>query len=157
MSPAYTFAVNENLPDAVHVFDRFHIMKLFNEKLSDLRREVQKATQTNEQKDAVKGTRWLLLKNKENLNDDKDERARLDKALEINKPLYTAYYLKEDLRQLWNKGSKHAGEKFLDKWIARASSSGVRILKKFANTIQQHKKGLLAWYDYRIRPARWKV
>ena len=43
MSPAYIDAVTTHLPDAVLVFDRFHVMKLFNDKLSDLRRELYRA------------------------------------------------------------------------------------------------------------------
>ncbi len=68
MSPAYILAVQENLPKAVHVFDRFHVMKLFNEQLADLRREVQRSTEKIEHKKLLKGTLWLLLKNPENLD-----------------------------------------------------------------------------------------
>lgn len=150
MSPAYTLAVAENLPEAVHVFDRFHVVKLFNEKLSDLRRQVQNAAETIEQKKAIKGTRWLLLKNPQNLEDDRDERTRLDEALRLNQPLATAYYLKEDLRQLWAQPNKDEAGRFLDDWIARAEASGVGMLKKFARTLQGHRTGLLAWYDQPI-------
>jgi transposase len=76
MSPAYTAAVRENLPGAVHVFDRFHVVKLFNEKLSLLRRELQREAEGPLQKKVLKGTRWLLLKNPENLADERDERKR---------------------------------------------------------------------------------
>lgn len=150
MSPAYTLAVHDNLPDAVHVFDRFHVVKLLNEKLSNLRRDIQRQAETKEQKQVIKGTRWLLLKNPQNLNEDRDEHARLDAALRLNQPLATAYYLKEDLRQLWAQPSKRAAGRFLKDWIARAHASGVAILKKFANTLQLHRKGLLAWYDQPI-------
>ena len=42
MSPAYTLAVRENLPQALHVFDHFHVVKLFNDRLADFRRELQR-------------------------------------------------------------------------------------------------------------------
>jgi transposase len=147
MSPAYILAVHENLPKALHVFDRFHVVKLFNEKLSDLRRHVQRSAETIEQKKVIKGTRWLLLKTPDKLDDDRDERTRLDEALRLNQPLATAYYLKEDLRQLWEQPGKRAAGKFLTDWIKRAHASGVAMLKKFANTLQLHRKGLLAWYN----------
>ena len=150
MSPAYTLAVQENLPQAVHVFDRFHVVKLFNDKLGDLRRHVQRSAETIEQKQVIKGTRWLLLKNPENLDDDRDERTRLDEALRLNQPLAVAYYLKEDLRQRWEQPGKRAAGKFLTDWIKRAHASGVAMLKTLGNTLQLHRKGLLAWYDHRI-------
>jgi len=34
MSATYTKAIRSHLPGAIHVFDRFHVVKLFNEKLS---------------------------------------------------------------------------------------------------------------------------
>jgi transposase len=150
MSPAYTLAVHKHLPGAVHVFDRFHVVKLFNDKLSDLRRQVQNQAETIEQKKAIKGTRWLLLKNPDNLDPDKDEHQRLDEALRLNQPLAVAYYLKEDLRQLWEQGDHAAAAAFLDDWIARARASGVGILRKFANTLQLHRTGLLNWYRHPI-------
>jgi len=150
MAPAYLFAVAENLPDAVHVLDRFHVMKLYNEKLSDLRRQIQATAQTVEQKQVIKGTRWLLLKNAENLDDERQEHQRLDDALRLNQPLAAAYYLKEDLRQFWEQASRRNARRFLDGWIARAESSGVAMLIKFAQTLQLHRTGLLAWYSYPI-------
>ena len=87
MSSAYILAVHDNLPKAVHVFDRFHVMKLFNEQLADLRREVQRSIEDVEQRRLIKGTLWLLLKNPENLNPRKNEPQRLQEALRINQPL----------------------------------------------------------------------
>ena len=135
MSPAYISAVLENLPDAAMVFDHFHIVKLFNDKLSELRRKLYHQVKTQVEKDVLKGTRWLLLKNPENLDGQKDEAKRLEKALEINKPLATAYYMKEDLRQLWCQVDKKAAEDFLNDWVKRAKISKIQMLSKFANTL----------------------
>ena len=153
MSPAYVLAVSEALPGATIVFDHFHILKLFNEKLSELRRDVEREAEEKLHKEVLKGTRWLLLKNPENLDEGKNERARLEEALRINKPLATAYYLKEDLRQLWNKPDKAAAERFLLDRIARAEASGIRMLKKFAQTLAAHRTGILAYHDYPISTA----
>ena len=153
MSPAYGMAIREHLPEAAHVYDRFHVVKLFNEKLSELRREVHREAEGPLQKKVLKGTRWLLLKNPENLDEQKNERKRLDEALALNKPLATAYYLKEDLRQFWEQPGKPAAEKFLNDWIKRADSSGIRMLKQFALTLAKHRHGLLAYYDYPITTA----
>ena len=150
MSPAYITAVRDNLPKAVHVFDHFHVMKLFNDQLADLRREVQRSVEDVEHRRLLKGTLWLLLKNPENLNPKKNEQQRLEDALRINKPLATAYYMKEDLREFWAQLTEPLARRFLDDWIARAEASGIQMLKKFARTLEIHRKGLLNWYKFSI-------
>jgi transposase len=150
MSPAYTLAVTANLPDAVLVYDRFHVMKLFNEKLSDLRRDLYREATTQLEQQVLKGTRWLLLKNPENLDAAKKEPQRLKEALKLNESLATAYYLKESLRWFWEQPDRKAAELHLDIWILQAEQSGVRMLQKFAKTLQQHRQGLLNWYRHPI-------
>jgi transposase len=150
MSQAYISAVRSNLPHASIVFDHFHVIKLMNEKLTELRRDLYREATDLLQKDVLKGSRWLLLKNPENLRDDRNERARLEEALSINKPLATAYYMKEDLRLLWSFPNKATADAHLQDWIARAEASGIRILKDFAKTLSSHKQGILAYYDHRI-------
>src|SRR5271157_3674630 len=94
MSAGYWGAVMTHLPKAKIVFDHFHVIKLFNDKLSDLRRALYREATEVMQKQVLKGTRWLLLKNPENLDEKKDEKRRLKEALALNEPLATAYYLK---------------------------------------------------------------
>jgi len=150
MSPAYIDAVTTHLPEATIVFDRFHIVKLLNDKLSDLRRELYREATESLARDVLKGIRWLLLKNPENLDPKRDEKARLEEALRLNQPLATAYYLKEELRQLWEQPHKTAARNFLTSWYLRAMASGIRVLAKFARTLLAHAWGILAWYDYPI-------
>ena len=150
MSPAYISAVLTHLPKAVIVFDHFHIIKLFNEKLSDLRRDLYREATEQLHKDVLKGTRWLLLKNPENLADTRDEPKRLREALKLNEPLATAYYMKEDLRRVWQQPDKQAARRVLMAWIRRAETSGIRMLIKFSHTLAGHRKQILAYYDYPI-------
>src|SRR5512147_1048488 len=147
MSAAYRGAVSTYLPKAKIVFDRFHVMKLFNEKLSDLRRALHREATDVMQKKVLKGTRWLLLKGSENLDEKRDERKRLKEALALNQSLATAYYLKEDLRQFWEQPGKKFGTLFLDGWIKRAEASGIKMLQQMAKTLAAHRGGLLAYYD----------
>ena len=150
MGKAYIRAVRDNLPKAVHVFDHFHVVKLFNDKLSALRRELfHQAASAADQK-LLKGTRWLLLKNPENLDPERNEEQRLRDALELNTPLAIAYYLKEDLRQIWSQPNKRTARRVLRDWMARARASGIRILIQFADTLEHHERGILAYYDYPI-------
>jgi transposase len=149
MSPSYISAVSANLPKATIVFDHFHIVKMFNDKLSELRRDLQREAEDAD-KSVLKGTRWLLLKNPKNLRPDRNEPQRLEAALQLNKPLATAYYLKEDLRQLWSQEDKESAAGFFDDWIAQARSAGVKMLDDFADTLENHRIGILAYYDYPI-------
>ena len=149
MSPSYISAVSTHLPTATIVFDHFHIVKMFNDKLSELRRDLQRDAEESH-KEVLKGTRWLLLKNPGNLRQEHNEQQRLEAALQLNKPLATAYYLKEDLRQLWSQKNKDSAATFLDDWIAQAKSSDIKMLDKFADTLDRHRHGILAYYDYPI-------
>ena len=150
MSPAYIAAVLENLPKAAIVFDPFHVVKYFNDKLSDFRRSLFNLLQDQNEKQILKGTRWLLLKNPENLNIQKNEDHRLKQALELNKPLATAYYLKEELRQFWKQTDKKAADAYIKQWIKTAASTKIPMLQKFAKTVSGHKFGILNFYDHPI-------
>ena len=150
MSAAYMEAVSTHLPEATIVFDHFHVIKLLNEKLSDLRRDLYREATDLLHKDVLKGTRWLLLKNPDNLNRDRKEAERLQEALRLNQPLATAYYMKEELRLLWSKPDQGKAETFLADWINRAMVSGIRMLMRFAKTLAAHRTGILAYYDYPI-------
>lgn len=149
MSQAYILAVRTHLPEATLVFDHFHVVKLMNDKLSALRRELQRQAQEKD-KEVLKGTRWILLKNPKNLGETRDEQERLRAALELNAPLAAAYYLKEDLRQLWSQPDKQSATTFLVGWIERARATGIRQLRQMANTLSLHRTGLLAYYDVPI-------
>jgi transposase len=150
MSKAYIRAVRDNLKRAVHVFDHFHVIKLFNEKLSAFRQELYRQLSDDTERQVLKGTRWLLLKNPENLDAKKNEGERLEEALRLNKPLATAYYLKEDLRQIWKQPNKRTARRVLRDWVARARTSGIRMLMQFAATLEEYQEGILAYYHYPI-------
>jgi transposase len=149
MSPAYTRAVRDNLRGAVHVFDHFHVIKLYNEKLSAFRRHLFHQLTAAGQK-LLKGMRWLLLKNPEHLDATKGEPERLARALRLNEPLAVVYFMKEDLRQIWQQPNKEAARRALGVWLSDARASGIRMLEKFADTLEEHQEGILNYYDYPI-------
>ena len=149
LSPAYIQAVRRHLPRAKHVFDHFHVLKLFNDKLSALRRQLfHELTAAGRQ--VLKGVRWLLLKNPENLDPARREGERLAEALRLNEPLATAYYLKEELRQVWRQPDQATAARLLGAWIRSARASGIRLLEQFAATLTRYRRGILAYYDCRI-------
>jgi transposase len=150
MSPAYMAAVMTHLPEATLVFDRFHVIKLYNDKLSDLRRELYRTATEGLEKNVLKGSRWLLLKRPENLDTSRNEPDRLQEALRLNEPLAMAYYLKEELNEIWEQDDEKAAESLMMDWITYAESSGIRMLQQFARTLRFHAKGILAYYDHPI-------
>lgn len=147
MSGAYWSAINEHLPGAVLVFDHFHIIKLANEKIDEIRRGLQRTLDLAGQK-FIKGTRYLLLYGKENLPPDK--RPKLEEALAYNEPLSKAYYLKEALRQLWSQPGKEAAQQHLQDWILQAHATGIQPLKRLANTLMTHARQILSYFDHPI-------
>ena len=91
-----------------------------------------------------------MLKNPENLDEEKNEKHRLQEALSLNAPLACAYYMKEELRTLWEQKDKASAARLLKSWIVRAEGSGVAMLKKFANTLATHRNQILNYCDHPI-------
>ena len=153
LSTAFISLVYENCPNAVHVFDHFHVVKLMNEKLDEIRRVQYNMEKDINKRKVLKGTRYLLLSNGEDIF-DKEYKTRLDNALEMNKPLSQAYYLKEPLREIWTQINKEEPEKVMLDWIRQAQESKVQQLVKMAATIMAHRTGILAWYDCHISTGK---
>ena len=153
LSAAYISSVRENAPDAVYVFDHFHMVKLINEALDKVRRRIVNQERAREKKEGVdgkssevKGTRYILLRNSEDITDQKDI-DRLNAALELNRDLSAAYYLKEDARLIWDCDSKHHASLQLDAWLSSAKASLIPELVRVADTVESHRNGILAYFD----------
>ena len=146
----YFNAVQANLPEAKIVFDRFHIFKMMNQTMDEIRRALYHDEVFLNNRSVIKGIRWLLLKSNKNLNDEREERKQLEQALAINKPLAEAYYLKEELGQLWLQSTREEAEKFLTSWATRAWATTIQELRKFVKTLLGHRTGILNWFDFRI-------
>ena len=154
LGQAYISATLKNLPGVPLVFDRFHVVKLMNDALTETRRGLYRELKDVMRKEVLKGSRWILLKNPANLSAEHNEEARLKEALELNAPLATAYYMKEDLRQFWEQADKKTAEEVIDDWVERARKSGIGPLMKMGNTIAVYKFGILNWYDHPVSSGR---
>ena len=150
MSAAYIGSVLEHLPGVAVVLDHFHVVKLMNDRLTEVRRKLHRELQDKMGKSVLKGSRWILLKNPESLNPERQEHERLQEALEANEPLAKAYYLKEELRQIWKQPNKAAAAAYLEQWISSALASDVGPLVKMGKTMAMYRTGILAWYDHPI-------
>ena len=151
MSAAYWAAVRENLPEAAVVFDRFHITKLVNEKLDELRRALLREA-TDLMKQTVKGVRWLLLMRRDHLNEQ--QLPRLEAALKHNEPLCLGYLLKEALGLLWEQPTRAQMKAFLAEWCQWASTTGIPLFQSLAKTLTVHASGILSWWEHRINNGR---
>lgn len=151
MSGAYWSAVLEHLPDAALVFDKFHVIKLMNERLDELRRQMVREAE-GPLKLKIKGTRFLLLRNLKNLTDE--QIPKLQEALDLNEPLLLGWYLKEELRELWSRKSRKQMKAFLEDWCEKASDSGIGQMIKMAKTLRTHATGILAYADYPITSGK---
>jgi transposase len=150
MSSAYIWAVREQLSHVDIVFDHYHVMALMNEALDEFRRELQRELDEVGQK-TLKGSRFLLLKNYDSL--EPDRQARLDALLTINAPLSEMHLMKEQLRLFWDKKTQEEARQFLETWCQDAIKSGIRQLKRVAKTLLSYRTGLLNYFTHHITNA----
>jgi transposase len=153
MSAAFISAIRKNLPDAIHVFDHFHVQKLAGEALDKVRRDVYNQEKNMEKRKVIKGTRWLLLRHDKDAYTE-DEKNRLESVLKMNEPLSKAYVLNEYLQEVWKQNSYKEGEAVLNDWIKQAQESKIPTLVKLGNSIAAYRTGILAYYKCRTSNAK---
>ena len=160
MASGFMASVMEHLPKADLVLDHFHLVKWFNDKLSLLRRQLYREADALG-KEVLKSSRYLLLKAPKNLKSNpdktKDEKARLQAALEFNQPLATAYYMKERLRLLFDCQTIEQAKRELDAWIQEAQTSKINILITAARKLMIWKPFILNWYKHYISTSKIEV
>lgn len=154
LSGAFISSVLQNAPQATLVFDHFHVVKLMNDSLDMIRRNVYREEKDLNKRKVLKGTRWLLLCNGKDIFDDRYKSGRLENALALNEPLMKAYYLKESLKEIWMQIDEEQAGKVLDDWVEQAYQAKIPQLTKFANTLKAHRWGILAWYKYQISTGK---
>ena len=137
----------EKLPQAQRVVERFHVMKNLNAALTKARRTIQR--QADEATQAVlKGGRWLLVKNRENLTDE--EQAQLAQMLAASSELKTCYELKEDFRTWFAQTTdRGTAAKTLLACQAKAQATGWRSLHAFVNTLTNWRASILNYFNGR--------
>ena len=148
MSAGYRRAVLDHAPQAVIVFDRFHVQKLAGEALDQVRRQVVREAGDSEFARAIKRSRWPLLKNAEDAT-EKDGR-KLSEIERDYKPLYRAYLLKEALRKALSRQQPWRARRDLREWIGWAARSRLEPFKRVARTIGKHFDGVVAYIELRL-------
>ncbi len=151
MGLAYQSAVRQWLPNAAIVFDRFHVMQMYSKVIKQVRRsEMRKADEEGQAR--IKGSTYLLLKNRNQLGDDGE--SRLQELLAANEKINIVYTLKEQLQAVWrDPPSVEAMHVRIEDWCGLAEASKIASLKSFSKTIRSHAEGICNYAAYPITSA----
>jgi transposase len=144
MNTAYDLEVRTHCPNAEVVYDLFHVVAKYGREVID-RVRVDEANRLRDDKPArriVKTSRWLLLRNRENV--PAEQAVRLKELLAANRALMIAYVLKDDLKQLWTYRREAWARKAWRSWKRRAMRSGLKPLRHFASCLEPYLPGILA-------------
>lgn len=144
MWQAYLTVIAERAPQAVHVLDRFHVMRLINKAIDEVRRSEVKQLERDGYEPVLKHARWCLLKRKENWTPG--QTAKLNDLLQYNLQSIKAHLQREDFQQFWEYKHPTWAGKFLDAWCRRVQRTKLEPLKKVARTLRHHRRLLLNWF-----------
>lgn len=147
MWDAYHTVAKTKLPNAQRVVDRFHVTKNLNDAVTAARRTIQR--QADEATRALlKGCRWLLVKNHDQLTDE--EQRQLDQILAACPALKSCYDLKEALRAWFDQTTdRETADKALSAWQAQAKATKLRSLQAFVRTLDNWREGILNYFNGR--------
>lgn len=124
--------VQSVFPNAVVVFDRFHVMKSVTGELNKIRKQVN----VND-----KGSKFILLKNNENLTES--EKAKLKTILNRSERLGNAYKWKEEFRDIYEMSTTvEEGKSRLEEWLGKAQT----IYSDAITTIRNHLAGICNYF-----------
>jgi transposase len=143
LGAAYQAAAKARAPQAQKVFDRFHVQKLASEAVDTVRRQEVNQQSDSAEGQALKRSRWALLKNPWNLTLRQGE--KLSEVARTNQRLYRAYLLKESLAKGLDYRQRKRAEEHLDGWVQWASHSKLKPFVKLGRTIRNFKEGILAY------------
>ena len=135
MSPAFISGASEYFPTAKIVFDKFHVICMMNDTIDDIRRKEYKTNKT------LGKTRFIWLKNPENLSDKEKKKLHSMKDLDIKTA--KAYQFKLALQRLWRVKDLAAARNYLNKWYFWAAHSKIEEIVKLAVTVHKHSYGIL--------------
>jgi len=150
MLPGYERAVRESVPHAVIVFDKFHIAQQLMRSVDTVRKEEARKLR-EEGNEVLKRTRYIWLKNPENLTEG--QRARLSELEKLNLKVNRAYLLKEAFRRFWDYTYRGNAERYLDDWLWWATHSRLEPMRDFAWMIMRHKEEILNYFKVPITNA----
>ena len=138
--------IQEAFPTADLTFDKFHVMKLMNEALDNVRRQEQK------EESALKRSRYLWLSNECNLR--KDQVEKLATLSSLNLKTARAYRIKLALQDVYARSAdRNDAERLLEDWHQWASRSRIDAIRSFASTVRSNWTGILNYFNSRLTNA----
>jgi len=140
----YLKVIKKKAGHALHILDRFHIMKYFNEAIDKTRRQESRKLKEEGYEEILKESRWTLLKKKKNLKEK--QLANLKDILQYNLKTVKCYLLRESFQKFWTYKSKFWAEKFLNRWTFIAMRSRIEPIKKVAKMLRRHQPLILNWF-----------
>ena len=140
----YLKVIAKKVPQAIHILDRFHIMKKFNEAIDNTRRKEKRESEGTELEPILKHSRWCLLKNKKNQKES--QLAKLKELLKYNLQSVKCMLLREAFQKFWTYKSTYWAKRFFDQWIDRVNRSNLDEMKKVAKTLKRHESALFNWF-----------
>jgi transposase len=150
LGEAYIGAIEKYCKNATLVLDRFHVVKLLNAAVDEVRKEEWRQLQGDEKK-AMKGLRWLLYRHSRTRT--KDQTKTLKELKKSNNKIYRAWVLKDEFEQVWNYRSRKGAADFLEAWITRTLRSRIPSMKTFANTMRRHFEKIVTFSTTRLTNA----
>jgi transposase len=138
----FRHSTQAHAPNAAILFDKFHILRHLGEALDKVRKE-EYARLTGDRRKFIKGQKYVLLSNRENLTSEGKHSLKL--LLAANKRLNTAYILRESFDQLWAYRSEAWARKFFDNWKAQLRWQRLKPYEKFAEMVERHWDGIAAY------------
>ena len=148
----YITAVQAAAPHVQIVFDLFHIMSNFGKVIDKVRnREYEKASEAD--KAVFKGSKYLLLKNRENITKP-EHQEQLDKLMELNETICAVRILRDELAAIWDYRDPDEAGEILDAWCGMAQATEQPDVIKFAKTLQAHRAGILSHCEYPIHTSQ---
>jgi transposase len=141
---AYLTVIKEQLKNAVHVLDRFHIMQKLNKAIDEIRAEEVKRLKRDGYEPVLKRSRWCLLKRQDNLTEK--ETVKLAEVLKYNLRTVRAHLHKEEFQRFWEYERPSWAGRFLDEWTGRVMRSRLEPMKKVARTLRNHRSLILNWF-----------
>lgn len=148
MWPAYEKSVRDNVPQALIIYDKFHVMKHVAKAVDETRRE-EFFRQGKKKRAFIKGKRWLFLTRWTNLSEE--GRIRLEEAFRVNRRMFKAYFLKEDLSRLWEFASPEAARRFFHNWVQNIRWQRIPAFWKLAQTLRVHLEGIVNFCQENVR------
>lgn len=141
MSPAFIKGAGKYFPNAAITFDKFHLMKLVNAAVDEVRRQEQK-TCTD-----LLNTRYVWLKNEKNLT--QPQREKLTKLKDCDLDTAKAYRMKIAFSAIFR--HQHMLAKFaLDDWLDWAVRCRLEPMKAVAKSIKVHYQGIMRWFHSKL-------